>query len=171
MKALLRRINKDGERYLLLPLYVFIVMVVSLEVLRRFLLNYSSIWGEEAARHAFIYICWIGAAAGVHDRIHIRINFIMRFLSERGCGILFIFGDIVTLILAIVALYYSIGPVLTSLKFGSLAPGLRISYVWFLISVPLGFSMVALRLVQSIKRDWSDLRAGRPVFTGCKLFD
>ena len=33
------------------------------------------------------------------------------------------------------------------------------------------FTLVAIRLVESIKRDFSDLRAGRPVFEGYRLFD
>ena len=40
-----------------------------------------------------------------------------------------------------------------------------------LIAVPLGFSMMMLRLIQSILRDLRDIRDGRPVFTGTKLFD
>ncbi len=62
-------------------------------------------------------------------------------------------------------------PVLVSLKFGNVTDGLRIIRAWFLIAVPLGFSMIMLRLVQSILRDLRDLRSGQPVFTGTKLFD
>jgi len=58
-----------------------------------------------------------------------------------------------------------------SLKFGSVTDGLRIVKVWFLIAVPFGFTLILLRLFQSIRRDIADLIAGRPVFTGGKLFD
>ena len=40
-----------------------IVVTIAMEVIRRFVLSYSSIWGEEIARYAFIYLAWIGAAA------------------------------------------------------------------------------------------------------------
>jgi TRAP-type C4-dicarboxylate transport system permease small subunit len=49
--------------------------------------------------------------------------------------------------------------------------GLRISQAWFLAAVPLGFSMMALRLIQSILRDINDLKHGNPVYTGDKLID
>ncbi len=62
-------------------------------------------------------------------------------------------------------------PVLVSIKFGNVTDGLRVVRAWFLIAVPLGFTVLMVRLVQSILRDLSDLRAGRPVFTGRKLFD
>jgi TRAP-type C4-dicarboxylate transport system permease small subunit len=82
-----------------------------------------------------------------------------------------LFGDLVTAVLACLAIYWSMDPVLVSLKFGNVTDGLRIVRAWFLIAVPLGFSMMMLRLVQSILRDLRDIRDGRPVFTGTKLFD
>jgi TRAP-type C4-dicarboxylate transport system permease small subunit len=39
------------------------------------------------------------------------------------------------------------------------------------MAVPIGFALVMFRLTQSLLRDISDLRAGRPVYEGDKLFD
>jgi len=64
-KKFLKKIDENGERYLLLPLYAMIVSTIFVEVLRRSLLSYSSIWAEEIARYAFIYIAWIGASAAI----------------------------------------------------------------------------------------------------------
>ncbi len=170
-KKILQAIDKNGERYLLLPLYAMIVSTIFLEVVRRSVFAYSSIWAEEIARYAFIYVAYIGASAAIKERAHIRIDLIMHLLSSRMKAMVFIFGDIVTLILAVLAIYMSMESVLTSIHFGSVTHGLRISQAWFLAAVPLGFSMMVFRLLQSIKRDWSDFRADRPVFEGNKLFD
>ena len=171
IKAFFLELNRNGERYLTLPLYALIVITIFMEVFRRFFLSYSSIWSEEIARYAFIYITWIGAAAAVKERAHIRIDVILPLLPNKGKAIVFIFGDIITLILACIALYWSMDPVLNSIHFGSVTHGLRISQAWFLSAVPLGFTLIIWRLLQSMKRDLSDLKAGRPVFEGKKLFD
>jgi len=171
MKKILKNIDKNGERYLLLPLYTMIVFVISVEVVRRTLLSYSSIWGEEVARYAFIYIAWIGASAAIKERAHIRIDVLLPLFSNRARAFIFLLGDIVTLILAILAIYWSMEPVLNSIHFGSVTHGLRISHAWFLAAVPFGFSMMIVRLVQSMYRDIQDMRHGRPVFEGNKLFD
>ncbi len=170
-KKILQQIDQNGERYLLLPLYAMIVSTVFMEVVRRSLLSYSSIWAEEIARYAFIYIAWIGASYAIKDRAHIRIDVILHLLSQRMKSIVYIFGDIMTLILAVLAIWMSMESVLNSIHFGSVTHGLRISQAWFLAAVPLGFLMMTFRLLQSIHRDWSDLKAGRPVFEGNKLFD
>lgn len=155
----------------MLVFYSFIVMAIFIEVLRRFVLLYSSVWGEETARYAFIYLVWIGASAAVRERAHIRIDVLTHFLPPRGVAAVYLFGDLVTAALACLAIYWSMDPVLVSYKFGNVTDGLRIIRVWFLIAVPLGFSMMMVRLIQSIVRDIGDLRAGRPVFTGNRLFD
>ena len=58
-----------------------------------------------------------------------------------------------------------------SWEFGSVTDGLRVSKVWFLSAVPLGFALMIFRLIQSFIRDVNDLRSGRPVFEGDKMFD
>jgi len=73
--------------------------------------------------------------------------------------------------IALVALYWSFETVAVSWKFGSVSHGLRVSMVWFLAAVPLGFGLVVIRLIQSFLRDLSDLRHGRPVYEGEKMFD
>jgi TRAP-type C4-dicarboxylate transport system permease small subunit len=65
MKSVLINIEENCERWLLLIFYVMIVATIGMEVLRRFGLSYSSIWGEEIARYAFIYLVWVGTAAAV----------------------------------------------------------------------------------------------------------
>ena len=74
-------------------------------------------------------------------------------------------------IVSLVALYYSYETLHVAMKFGNVTHGLRIDQAWFLAAVPIGFSLVIFRLVQSFLRDINDLRNGRPVYEGDKLFD
>jgi TRAP-type C4-dicarboxylate transport system permease small subunit len=166
-----KKLDDNGERWLLLPLYALIVITIFVEVFRRFVLSYSSIWAEEIARYAFIYVSWIGASAAIKERAHIRIDVILPFIGERTRGVLMIFGDLVTLLLAVVAFWWSLESALVSVKFGSVTHGLRISLAWFLAAVPLGFALMCLRLVQSIAHDVRAVRSGQPIYRGKKLFD
>ena len=171
MSRILHAINQNGERWALLGFYVMLVATMFVEVVRREVLAYSSIWGEEIVRYSFIYLAWIGAAAAVKERGHIRIDVIMQYVGRRTKTLLYIFGDIVMFVVAVIALYWSYEAVHVSWKFGSVTHGLRISQVWFLSAVPVGFALVVFRLIQSFLRDIQDLRHGRPVYEGDKLFD
>lgn len=171
MRNLYKAIDMNAERWLLLVFYVMLVGTMFIEVVRREVFSYSSIWGEEIVRYSFIYLAWIGAAAAVKERGHIRIDVLMHYVPQTVKSLLYILGDIVMFIVALVAIYWSWETVHVSWKFGSVTHGLRISQTFFLFAVPFGFSLVVMRLVQSFLRDLSDLRNGRPVYEGDKLFD
>ncbi|MEM9032585.1 MAG: TRAP transporter small permease [Pseudomonadota bacterium] len=171
MPRIFETVNQNAERWLLLVFYVMLVATMFIEVMRRELMAYSSIWGEEIVRYSFIYLAWIGAAAAVKERGHIRIDVLMEYVGPRVKALLYMFGDLVMFVVAVIALYWSYEAVHVSAKFGSVTHGLRVSQVWFLSAVPIGFALVVFRLVQSFLRDLSDFRAGRPVYEGDKLFD
>ncbi len=171
MHKILSVINQHGERWLLLTFYSMIVVTIGTEVIRRFALSYSSTWAEEVARYAFIYLVWIGVAAAVRDRGHIRIDVILGFLGNRAKAFIYLLGDFIMLFVAILALYFSYETLSVSMKFGSVTHGLGIQQAWALAAVPFGFCLVCFRLVQSIWRDFSDLRNGRDVYEGVRLFD
>ncbi len=168
---MLKLLNENAERWALLTFYVILVAAITNEVLRREIFSYSSIWGEEFVRYSVIYQAWIGAASAVRERAHIRIDVIMHYLGPRTKALVYMFGDIVMFAVACVALYWSFETVAVSWKFGSVSDGLRISKVWFLMAVPVGFALVILRLLQSFLHDFNSLRTGRPVFEGNQLFD
>uniref|UniRef100_UPI0040483017 TRAP transporter small permease n=1 Tax=Yoonia sp. TaxID=2212373 RepID=UPI0040483017 len=167
----LKSLDRNAERWLLLAFYVMLVMTMAVEVLRREVFSYSSIWGEEIVRYSFIYLAWVGASAAVKERAHIRIDVVMHYLGTRPKAALYIFGDLVMLAVAIGALVWSFETVQVSWKFGSVSHGLRVSMVWFLMAVPVGFGLMITRLIQSLLRDMRSLRDGTPVYEGDKLFD
>jgi len=169
--AILREINKNGERYLLLPLYALIVVTVLFEVFRRFALSYSSIWGEEIARYAFIYVSWIAASICVKDRTHIKLDIVIHFVSDRWKAFLFLIGDILMFCMACIAFYWSLEPMHVSLEFGSVTDGLRISKAWFLFAVPFGFGMMIIRVIQATIEDWLSFYRNEPLTQAKKMFD
>ena len=164
-------INRNAERWALLVFYAMLVVTMAVEVVRREVFSFSSIWGEEVVRYAFIYLAWIGAAAAVRERAHIRIDVLYNYVGQRTKAALYIFGDLVMLAIALLAVRWSFETLSVSWTFGSVSHGLRISMVWFLAAVPIGFSLMTFRLIQSLRRDIGDFISGRPVFEGTKLFD
>lgn len=171
MRSLIGVLNRDIEKWALLIFYVILVVTMAVEVIRREVFSYSSVWGEEIVRYSFIYLAWIAAAAAVRERGHIRIDVLFHYVPQRIKALLYIFGDLAMLFVAVLAFYWSLETVHVSVKYGSVTDGLRLPKFWFLLAVPIGFALVLLRLVQSIIRDVRNLVQGRPPFEGNKLFD
>ncbi len=171
MKKIYLAIDRNAERWLLLAFYVMLVGTMFIEVVRREVFSYSSIWGEEIVRYSFIYLAWIGAAAAIRERAHIRIDVILNYVPNTIKALLYIFGDAVMFAVALVAIYWSWETLQVSWTFGSVTHGLRISQTFFLFAVPFGFALMLFRLTQSFLRDLSHLREGRAVYEGDRLFD
>jgi TRAP-type C4-dicarboxylate transport system permease small subunit len=164
-------VEKNLERWALLVLYTLLVVTMAVEVIRRELFAYSSIWGEEIVRYSFIYLAWIGASAAVRDRAHIRIDVLYHYVNRRIKALLYILGDLVMMVVAMFAFYWSFEVVGVAWKFESVSHGLRLPMVWFLMAVPVGFGLMMLRLLQSLYRDIVDFRGGKRVYEGEKMFD
>mgnify|MGYP000950490466 CR=1 FL=1 len=171
MRSVLAALDQNVEKWALLGFYVILVVTMAVEVIRREVFSYSSVWGEEIVRYSFIYLAWIAAAAAVKERGHIRIDVLFHYVPTRVKALLYIFGDLAMLFVAVLAFYWSWETVQVSLKFGSVSDGLRLPKSLFLMAVPIGFALMLLRLTQSIIRDVRDLIDGRPPFEGNKLFD
>lgn len=171
MKRLLRSLDESAERYLMLTCYCFIVFVIVQEVFRRFVLNYSSSWAEELARYAFIYMGWIGASSAVKERAHIRFDVLFTRLPARLHGYLYIFIELCTFVFACIVLYWSMHTIWQLLQFGGTTPVLRVNKAWFEMAVPIGFVLMVVRIIQSLKRDIADIRVGRSAFEGKTMFE
>jgi hypothetical protein len=77
-------------------------------------------------------------------------------------ALLYMFGDIVMFIVAVIALYWSWESVHVSGNSARSPTGSGSARPWFLFAVPFGFALVIFRLTQSFLRDLADLRNGRP---------
>lgn len=171
MKRFLQALDRDAERWVMLVFYTFCCIVIVQEVIRRFVLNYSSAWGEEAARYAFIYLGWIGAAYAVRERAHIRFDILLQRMGARGKALVFIVAELATIVFACIALYWSLHTIRQLLQFEGTTPVLRINKAWFEAAVPIAFALIVFRSAQAMLRDWRDLRAGREPYAGKAMFD
>jgi TRAP-type C4-dicarboxylate transport system permease small subunit len=163
--------NENLERYAMLVAYVFVCVVIVQEVLRRYVLNFSSAWAQETAQYLFIYLGYIGAAYAVKERAHIRFDTALNRVPQKMQGYLFVLAELATLVFAIIAIYWTGHTIAQLLKFGGTTPVLRINKAWFEMAVPLGFALIVFRCIQAIARDWADIRAGRPVYAGKTMFE
>jgi len=169
--GLLADLDRNLERYLMLACYVFCCAVIIHDVGRRFLLNYSAAWSQETAQYAFIYLGWIGAAYAVKERAHIRFDILLNALPGRLQGLVYIIGEIATLVFAVIALRFTWETAGKLWQFEAATPVLRVSKLWAEAAVIIGFVLIVVRSLQMLRRDLADLVAGRTAYQGKALFE
>ena len=155
----------------MLIFYTFICFVIVQEVVRRFLLNYSSAWAEEVARYAFIYLGWIGAAYAVRERAHVRFDILLSRVGPMTKGVLYIVGELATIVFACIALYWSTHTIQQLLHFEGTTPVLRINKAWFEAAVPIGFALVVWRSLQALRRAVRNLLNRTEPYVGKTMFE
>jgi TRAP-type C4-dicarboxylate transport system permease small subunit len=72
------------ERALGMALLVAIVLMIGIQVGTRYLMNQPIVWVEDVATFAFIWAVFLGAAAGLKELRHIRIETFLARLPARG---------------------------------------------------------------------------------------
>lgn len=165
-----RDIFSDLELYLLVSLYIYLILVINIEIFRRFVLSSSTVWANESAQFMYIYLTWLGVSWGVHKRVHVRIDLLHSYVSERVKGVLYVLSGIGLLVFSVYAIRWSIPPISTSLEFGSTTPGMRVNRAYFQTAIPIAFTLTIVRTLQWLYRDVRNLYEGQPVNEGAPLF-
>lgn len=72
------------ERALGMALLVAIVLMIGVQVATRYLFNQPIVWVEDVATFAFIWAVFLGAAAGLKEMRHVRIETFLGRLPARA---------------------------------------------------------------------------------------
>ncbi len=117
------------------------ILVVTIQVFTRFLMESTPHWTEEAARIFFIYSVAFGTATGIKNGDFIRLNLIGKYLSSRYDKLLNIFTEMTTIAFAITLVIHSIKFV--KLGMDELSPALEITMGFVFLSITIiGLSIV-----------------------------
>lgn len=117
-------------------LMVAMVVIISAQVWYRFILNNPLSWSEEAGRYLFVWISFMGAAAGVRYQVHLGIDLLQKFLAERPYRIVVVLVNLIIQIFLLVIIYWGF-KILGIIKFQESA-SMHISMLYPYLAVPVG---------------------------------
>lgn len=159
-------LNENIERYLIFIFYTYIFLIIVVEVFRRFGLNNSGFWTEKSALQMFLYLTWIGASYAYKERMHIRIDLLYSYISERKVDYLYVFSNLVMLGTSVFILF-NFWPIFqNAIDSGTMTAGINLPKPLFTFSILFGFSLMIFRGLQAMYRDLDDIRNGRHVYRG-----
>ena len=128
------------------------LVVVSAQVWYRFVLNDPLAWSEELARYLFVWISFLGSAAGIRMNVHLGIDLIDKILSPRGRKIMTLIVNLAIQIFLAVVIFWGI-KILKVVQFQkSASMGIPMTYPY--LAVPVGS---ALMLLNSVRNTWEML--------------
>ena len=112
------------------------VVIVSAQVWYRFILNNPLSWSEEASRYLFVWISFMGAAAGVRYQVHLGIDLMEKILPAGSYRIEVIIVNLIIQVFLLIIIYWGF-KILGIIQFQE-SPSMHISMRYPYMAVPVG---------------------------------
>ncbi len=151
------RLLAFAEEAICYSFLALLVVITSLQVFTRYVLNAPLSWTEEAARMVFTWIIFIGAALIVKRGSHISIDYLAKILPAAPRRWLLTLAHAFTL--AVVLTLAVKGVHLLQITGASESPALGIRWVYVYAAFPIGMFLMAVRYAAALIAMW---RGGAP---------
>ncbi|MGI6028483.1 MAG: TRAP transporter small permease [Candidatus Heteroscillospira sp.] len=138
------------EEILLSFMLMAMLIICTMQVIWRYVLESSLSWSEECARYIFVWMVWIAAAYATKRMRHLRITC---FKELAPADKQWIFDLFALIMMAIFAAIFSINATQMVIKVqqtGQLSPAMRVPMWIPYLSVPVGITLLGVRAVQNI---------------------
>lgn len=124
---------------------VVILVVISMQIIMRYVFNHPLLWSEELSRYLYVWIAWIGCAFCVGTRSHISVPVLLDCLPLQVQRVLAVVGNLAVLgalcYLIPHALSYALG------QKAFMASTIPVGRIWLYIALPTGLVLTAVQLV------------------------
>lgn len=161
-----KRIDEYLEKWLIGITYAYFCLIILVEVVRRHLFSATSVWGEMTARYAFVFLVYIAVAEVARTRDHIRIDVVPRSLGPRGRLFLYLYFDLLYLVLAGLVVWYSLQVMKLQIDTRTLMTGFDVNMAFAQAALPLGWGLLIYRVLQRFARTLRGYRQRREVTLG-----
>ncbi len=150
--SILRWLDANIERMLVAALLAFIVLLISVNVVMRYIFNASLSWAEELTLWTFVWFIWIAVSYGFRSAGHIRITVFRDLLPKRAR----LFIDLIVDILVLLLLGFVVLECVKLIRLpfvamqNSVVLGLPIPILY--ASAPFGAALSSIRVIQNMIR-------------------
>lgn len=142
------RILDRAEESIAATLLAAITLLTFLQVVLRYVFDTGLIWALEATTYLFGWLVLIGMSMGVRTNSHIAVDLLLAVLPQRARKAAVLIAIALSLLYALLMLYGSATLISQLRAFGSLAHDIPLPRWVLLLSLPVGFALLSLRILQ-----------------------
>jgi C4-dicarboxylate transporter DctQ subunit len=122
--------------------------LIIINVITRFVFNYTLSWSEECARYLFVQLIFLGCSLGIKENKQIRIDLIDNFLKGKSRKTIELLRHAISLIATCVLILGGMGLIEAGRKV--LSAGMRLPMFLFYICIPIGCILCTIELIHQI---------------------
>jgi TRAP-type C4-dicarboxylate transport system permease small subunit len=142
------------QRWLMVASSIFVMLIMCLEVLLRYVFK-SDLFGiEEIVVIAAFWLYFMGSSYGVYEKSHVKADIIPQMLSKKSQAFLTVIIRLTMSILCCIFTYWAVGMIKHSIEYMPRTTGLRIPIFISQFSVLLGYFFMALYSITYFLEDF-----------------
>ncbi|MGD9972857.1 MAG: TRAP transporter small permease, partial [Desulfatirhabdiaceae bacterium] len=151
------RILTFFEDWTLFITVTVVLVALFVNVILRYAFNYSLAWSEELVREVIIYTTLIGCSAAVRNRSMIKVDVLLQLIPRTRYPLM-LFSNLVTLIFAVMMLYYGWQIAALQAVTHQKTIVMQIPMVYLYALMPLMGGMMMVRTIQVMTQDFLSYR-------------
>ena len=168
---ILRWIDANIEKVIILVSYVAMASIIFVEVFRRFLFSQQAAWSSTIPIYLFLWIVWVGCAYNVRIRAHLSFDEVRAKLSYKWQYACLLMDAVLWIVFAAIVIYFTWKQVALSRDNFSIVQGTdNVMQWWFYTATPFAFSLLILRVLQNAWSDWKSFQKGEPFRIQTSIF-
>lgn len=155
---IIKLVDDNFEEIILMLLLAAMTMVMGIQVVSRYVFNYSLTWSEEITRYMFIWSAFLSISHCTRKQISIRIEQIISMFPAKINAIFKIVEKVIMLAFFSYMVKYAYVFVQASVTSGQLSPAMRLPMYLIQVAPLVGFALTIVRLLQSLVFEFKVLK-------------
>ncbi len=145
------------EKAILAITVAIMIIIITYQVIMRYVFANANSWSEELARYLFIYDVMIGAAMAIRRNSHLQIDILINLMKPKARILLSIVATLAGMVFIGFLFTYSITLVQTGARTMSAGLGIPMSIPY--ACMPIGLVLMFLTSIEFIFKNIEELRA------------
>lgn len=158
MKKLIKWLDVNFEAVLMVTFFTMMIILVTMQVILRFVFKTGFAWGEEVARILFVWMSFSSFGYLTRNSRHVRVGFLVGKIKDSVQKRILFFCDVLFLIFSAVGLKAVTSLCLDAGKYHDKLMSVPWNYNVLYLAGVLGFFMMVVRNIQIIVwkiRNWN----------------
>ena len=159
--SVIRWIDQNIEKIIILICYVTMAGIIFVEVIRRFAFNEQAAWSSTVPIYLFLWVTWIGCAYNVKIRTHLRFDEMRVRLPYNLQSACLILDAVLWITFASIVAVYSTEQVYLAYDNFAIVQGTDdVMQWWFYMATPVAWTLLTIRVLQNLHGDFQKWKSG-----------
>lgn len=161
--ALLRWLDANIERVVVLICYSAMALIIVLAVIQRYFFSYQSAWSTTIPIYLFLWVTWVGASYNTKLRSHLNFNELRMRFSYRGQFACLVLDAVLWVVFGVIVTIYTTQQVTIVFNNFAIVQGTdNIMQWWFYAVTPIAWTLLIFRALQNLAQDIRTFRRREP---------